>query len=91
MSGIYIHIPFCKKACHYCNFHFSTQIENRDNVFKSILKELRLQKDYLANEKVQSIYLGGGTPSLLTINQLGAPDLSFFTATRVDLLLSSSD
>ena len=70
MSGIYIHIPFCKKACHYCNFHFSTQLKHRDSVFTSILNELILQKDYLSNEKIQSIYLGGGTPSLLSIIQL---------------------
>ncbi len=69
MSGIYIHIPFCRKACHYCNFHFSTQIEQIDPFINALLKEIEIQKDYL-NEKVETIYLGGGTPSLLNSNHL---------------------
>ena len=70
MAGIYIHIPFCKKACHYCNFHFSTQLIRKEELFEALLKEIELQKEYLKTEKVQSIYLGGGTPSLLSIDQL---------------------
>ena len=65
MSGIYIHIPFCRKACHYCNFHFSTQIEHIDSFVNSLVKEIEIQKDYL-NEKVETLYFGGGTPSLLS-------------------------
>jgi oxygen-independent coproporphyrinogen-3 oxidase len=65
MSGIYIHIPFCRKACHYCNFHFSTQIEQIDAFINALLQEMVLQKDYL-NDKVETLYLGGGTPSLLS-------------------------
>jgi len=64
MSGIYIHIPFCKKACHYCNFHFSTQIHQLDDLVESLLKEITLQKNYLS-EPIETIYFGGGTPSLL--------------------------
>ncbi|MFY7920556.1 MAG: radical SAM family heme chaperone HemW [Chryseotalea sp.] len=65
MAGIYIHIPFCKQACHYCDFHFSTQTDYRQNLFNQLLQELHLQKEYLGNQPIDSIYLGGGTPSLL--------------------------
>lgn len=65
MAGIYLHIPFCKQACHYCNFHFSTSLKYKSAMVGAILKELELQKDYLAAEKIETIYLGGGTPSLL--------------------------
>lgn len=64
MSGIYIHIPFCRKACHYCNFHFSTQIEQIDEFVGSLVKEITLQQNYLSSP-IETIYLGGGTPSLL--------------------------
>jgi oxygen-independent coproporphyrinogen-3 oxidase len=64
MSGIYIHIPFCKKACHYCNFHFSTQIQQLEEFVDALLKEMVLQKDYLS-DPIETLYLGGGTPSLL--------------------------
>ncbi|MFO0506205.1 MAG: radical SAM protein, partial [Chryseotalea sp.] len=65
MAGIYIHIPFCKQACHYCDFHFSTQTDYRQNLFNQLLQELHLQKEYLGNQPIDSVYLGGGTPSLL--------------------------
>lgn len=65
MAGIYIHIPFCKKACHYCNFHFSTSLQYRDEMVQCLLTETALQKDYLAGHAVETIYFGGGTPSLL--------------------------
>jgi oxygen-independent coproporphyrinogen-3 oxidase len=64
VAGIYIHIPFCKKACSYCDFHFSTSIKNKKAIVNSLLNELELRKDYI-NEPVESIYFGGGTPSLL--------------------------
>lgn len=70
MSGIYIHIPFCRQACHYCNFHFSTSLKNKKPFLKVLLKEIKLQRDYLGNEKIQTIYFGGGTPSLLTKNEI---------------------
>lgn len=70
MAGIYLHIPFCKKACHYCNFHFSTQTNYISNFTKSVLKEIELQKNYLTTP-VNTIYIGGGTPSLLPNEDLG--------------------
>jgi oxygen-independent coproporphyrinogen III oxidase len=69
MAGIYIHIPFCKKACHYCNFHFSTSIALKNGFLKALLNEIRLQSIYLNGQTIFSIYLGGGTPSLLSINE----------------------
>lgn len=69
MAGIYIHIPFCKKACHYCNFHFSTQTNNIDGFIEALLIEINLRKDYLKSP-IQTIYFGGGTPSLLSFSQL---------------------
>ena len=70
MAGIYIHIPFCSKACHYCDFHFSTNISKIEEMSHAICKEIALRKDYLTNKKLQSIYFGGGTPSLLSEKQL---------------------
>jgi oxygen-independent coproporphyrinogen-3 oxidase len=69
MAGIYIHIPFCKKACHYCNFHFSTQTNIIDTFVEALLKEIALRKEYIT-QPIQTIYFGGGTPSLLTNHQL---------------------
>ncbi len=66
MSGIYIHIPFCKKACHYCDFHFSTSLQNKESLVKSILTEIDLRLNYLADKNIDTIYFGGGTPSLLS-------------------------
>ena len=70
MSGIYIHIPFCKQACHYCNFHFSTSMKYKSEIINAILKEIELQKNYLANKNIKTIYFGGGTPSLLNEREL---------------------
>jgi oxygen-independent coproporphyrinogen-3 oxidase len=70
MSGIYIHIPFCKQACHYCNFHFSTSMKYKSQMVDSILKEIELQKDYLSDKTIETIYFGGGTPSLLDEREL---------------------
>jgi len=67
MAGIYIHIPFCKQACHYCNFHFSTSKKNYEQVLKAILAEIELRLNYLPNNKIDSIYFGGGTPSVLAV------------------------
>jgi oxygen-independent coproporphyrinogen-3 oxidase len=69
MPGIYIHIPFCKKACHYCDFHFSTSLQYADEMVDSICKEILLKKDRI-NGSVGSIYLGGGTPSILPQHHL---------------------
>lgn len=70
MAGIYVHIPFCKQACHYCDFHFSTNLELKDALIDAIVQEVALQNDYLDQERVETIYFGGGTPSLLTQNDL---------------------
>ncbi|MBK9014344.1 MAG: radical SAM family heme chaperone HemW [Saprospiraceae bacterium] len=65
MAGLYLHIPFCKQACHYCNFHFSNSLKLKDEMVVAILRELALQKNYLEGEPLETIYFGGGTPSLL--------------------------
>lgn len=72
MAGIYIHIPFCKQACYYCNFHFSTSLKSRNDFVAALLKEIILQKEYLGYEPVETIYFGGGTPSLLDQKDLEA-------------------
>ncbi len=69
MSGIYLHIPFCKQACHYCDFHFSTNLNRQQEVVDALIKELSLRKEEFSNVQVESIYFGGGTPSLLTPKQ----------------------
>lgn len=70
MSGIYIHIPFCKQACHYCDFHFSTSLKKKDDLLNALVKELELRKDEFKNQTVETIYFGGGTPSLLTKDEI---------------------
>ena len=70
MAGIYIHIPFCKQACHYCDFHFSTSLKKKDELIQCIVKELELRKNELQNQTIETIYFGGGTPSLLTRDEL---------------------
>jgi oxygen-independent coproporphyrinogen III oxidase len=65
MAGIYIHIPYCKVACHYCNFHFSTNTAHLNDFAKALLREISVQKNYLQNEKIETLYFGGGTPSVL--------------------------
>lgn len=70
LAGIYIHIPFCKQACHYCDFHFSTSLANKEPMLDAIIKELRLRKNYLSNQPVETIYLGGGTPSMMDYDGL---------------------
>jgi len=70
MAGIYIHIPFCSQRCSYCNFFSVVSINLLNEVIDAIIKEFSIRKDYLKNEPVQTIYFGGGTPSLLTIQQI---------------------
>ncbi|HSD14599.1 MAG TPA: radical SAM family heme chaperone HemW [Flavobacterium sp.] len=70
MAGIYIHIPFCKQACHYCDFHFSTSLKKKDEMVLALAKEIRLRKTEFGNEIVETIYFGGGTPSILQIEDL---------------------
>jgi len=70
MAGIYIHIPFCKQACHYCDFHFSTSLKYKDELIEALVKEIQLQKNYLTGESIDTIYFGGGTPSLLSESEI---------------------
>lgn len=72
MAGIYLHIPFCRQACHYCNFHFSTSLKGKNDFIPALLKEMGKRKDYIGRETVATVYLGGGTPSLLEPVQLRA-------------------
>ncbi len=67
--GLYIHIPFCKQACHYCDFHFSTSLNKKGDLVNAICEELFLRKNEMEG-KVETIYFGGGTPSLLTSEEL---------------------
>lgn len=70
MAGIYLHIPFCKQACHYCDFHFSTSLANKAPFVDALLKEVELKREYLSGDTIKTIYFGGGTPSLLTGDEL---------------------
>ncbi len=69
MAGIYIHIPFCKQACHYCDFHFSTSMKKKDEMVGALASEIRMRKTELPNE-VETIYFGGGTPSVLSSSEI---------------------
>lgn len=70
MAGIYIHIPFCKQACTYCDFHFSTSMRNKAEVLKAIEKEAELRKNFFEDQIIETLYFGGGTPSLMTETEL---------------------
>ena len=70
MSGIYIHIPFCKQACHYCDFHFSTNLKKKDEMVLALAKEIEMRKNEFQNDIVETVYFGGGTPSILQIADL---------------------
>lgn len=70
MAGLYLHIPFCKQACYYCDFHFSTNQSQKSELVEQISHELYLQRNYLQGEPIETIYFGGGTPSLLTAKEL---------------------
>jgi len=70
MSGIYIHIPFCKQACHYCDFHFSTSMKKKDEMVLALAKEINMRKNEFENDVVETIYFGGGTPSVLSNEEI---------------------
>ncbi|MFK7755561.1 MAG: radical SAM family heme chaperone HemW [Flavobacteriales bacterium] len=70
MAGIYIHIPFCRKACHYCDFHFSTSLKTKEKVLSAIVTELCTRTSEIKGQAVETIYFGGGTPSLLSYDEL---------------------
>jgi oxygen-independent coproporphyrinogen-3 oxidase len=70
LAGIYIHIPFCKQACFYCDFHFSTSLKKKDELITCLIKEIEIRKEELNNSIIETIYFGGGTPSLLSTNEI---------------------
>ena len=70
MSGIYIHIPFCKQACHYCDFHFSTSLKKKEEMVMALVKEIQMRKMELEKEQIETIYFGGGTPSILSLEEI---------------------
>ena len=72
MAGLYLHIPFCRQACVYCDFHFSTSLKYREPMVNAILREMELQKDFFKGETLQSLYFGGGTPSVLEHEEIVA-------------------
>lgn len=72
MAGIYVHIPFCKQACHYCDFYFSTQLGSKAALLKALRNEIYLTKEYLKDEAIKTLYFGGGTPSLLSAIELSS-------------------
>jgi len=94
MAGIYIHIPFCKQACHYCDFHFNTSLAYKDDLLQALIKEINLQKDYLSGETIETIYFGGGTPSLLNgeeINSIiGAITQSYTVSSNAEITLEAN-
>lgn len=69
-GGLYIHIPFCKQACHYCDFHFSTTMGKKEAMLVALHKELKIRKEEFSNETVETIYFGGGTPSVLDTDEI---------------------
>ena len=76
MSGIYIHIPFCKQACHYCDFHFSTNLKKKDEMVLALVREIEMRSNPITHhpspitEPLETIYFGGGTPSILSVEDL---------------------
>jgi oxygen-independent coproporphyrinogen-3 oxidase len=72
LAGIYIHIPFCKQACFYCDFHFSTSLKKKASLLSCIEKEIQLKKEIFKNKIVETIYFGGGTPSLLSAVEINS-------------------
>jgi oxygen-independent coproporphyrinogen III oxidase len=70
LAGIYIHIPFCRQACTYCNFHFSVSLNNKGPMIAALIKEILLESNFIADTKIETIYIGGGTPSLLSVEEL---------------------
>jgi len=71
MMGVYFHIPFCRHACHYCDFHFSTKLDAQEDLVVAMLKEMELRKEEIVQHEINTIYFGGGTPSVLKEMQLG--------------------
>lgn len=83
MAGIYLHIPFCKQACNYCDFHFSTSLKMKASFIDALLTEIALRKSVFEQQTINSIYFGGGTPSLLSEKDLNRIFETLFTSFRV--------
>ncbi len=88
MAGIYIHIPFCKQACHYCDFHFSTSLTYKAELIQALIQEIKLQKNFLNSETIETIYFGGGTPSLLKSEEV---NLIINTITELHTVASDAE
>ena len=86
MAGIYLHIPFCKQACNYCNFHFSTSLKMKASFVDALVTEIELRKSVFEQQTINSIYFGGGTPSLLSEEDLNRIFETLFTSFRVSPL-----
>jgi len=84
MAGIYLHIPFCKQACHYCDFHFTTSQHGRDELLDAMLHELKMRSKELEDQVVETIYFGGGTPSLLSYDELMRFFEMMYTSFKMD-------
>jgi oxygen-independent coproporphyrinogen-3 oxidase len=94
LAGIYIHIPFCKQACNYCNFHFSTSLQQKGALIDALVKEIVITPIPSSNEMIDTIYFGGGTPSLLTIDDLllifDALQQKFSISTNAEITLEAN-
>jgi oxygen-independent coproporphyrinogen III oxidase len=93
MAGLYLHIPFCKQACHYCDFHFSTNLQQLPSLIDCMQVELALRKDYLKGAPIETIYLGGGTPSLVPIpllEKLVDRVFSLFPGKKIEVTLEAN-
>ncbi|MFW5821085.1 MAG: radical SAM family heme chaperone HemW, partial [Bacteroidota bacterium] len=71
MAGFYIHIPFCRQACQYCDFHFSVSIQHKENMVKALIKEIPHKAELFENDEIETLYFGGGTPSVLDTGEVG--------------------
>ena len=94
MSSLYIHIPFCKQACHYCDFHFSTSIRKKGELVNRLCEEIRLRKNELPGKQLDTIYFGGGTPSLLSSEELklifDAININFDVRSNAEITLEAN-
>ena len=83
MAGIYLHIPYCKQKCTYCNFHFSTNTKNVNEMINAMLVEIENKKDYLFNNEIETIYFGGGTPSFIQTSHINSLIKKIFSLYQV--------
>lgn len=94
MAGVYIHIPYCRQACHYCDFHFSTSVKNTEDMVDAICTEIQRRKNFFRRESIETIYFGGGTPSLLSAAQLrnilNAVQTTFAVSEGVEITLEAN-